>query len=276
MRLWASKAYRHYRDHGYQVFRKAWPTDSITAIADMARTQIGAYAGLIRRAGDTMDLNEFWPGTSLIKNAPLNAHVALPEGLEPLSRALRQLVTSSALADRLQELDGEDHYTIHQTILFMSAPSTEIHLDSWSVDTAPHGRAHTVWIPLQDMNPGSGVPSVISWPRERLVTEAALGLPEEGSVGERYDRYHQALAAKILGEGPEATTPLMRAGDFIVWSSLTPHFTLPSRPFPAERMALQVLVRPTRLIWGSFINQPSKWTIDRSVRINERFSLHFI
>ena len=267
-----SRTYRHYEQRGYQIFRRAFAASEIGAFADRIRQLVPAYDGLIWRHSGNMEFNEFY-SPPLVKNALLNAHITIAAGLEPISAMLRQLVTSRALGDRLQALDGEEHYTIHQTILFLSAPATDLHLDSWSLDTAPHGGAHTVWIPLQDMNPTSGVQSVIPWPKDRLVTEAELGLlPEDPG---RYERYHQALSARLLADAPEAITPLMRAGDFIVWSSLTPHFTLPSRPYPIERLALQLLVCPTRRIWGNYLNQPPKWTIDRSVRVTDQFSILF-
>jgi hypothetical protein len=263
---------RQYHQHGYHVFRSAFPAEQVSTLADLARRLITPYGGLIRRQDGEPAFNEFFPGTQLVQNAPLNAHLSLPEGLESVSATLRALVTSAALGERLRQLDGDEHYTIHQTILFMSAPTTDIHLDSWSIDTAPRGFAHTAWIPLQDMDITSGVPSVIPWPRGKLVTEAELGLADDGPVNERYDRYHRALAARLLKGTPEAITPLMRKGDFIVWSSLTPHFTLPSRPWPTERLALQVLIRPTRSTWGNFYIQPARWSIDRAVRVSERFS----
>jgi hypothetical protein len=263
---------RQYHQHGYHVFRSAFPSEQVGALADQARRLILPYRGLIRRQDDKPAFNEFFPGTQFVMNAPLNAHLSLPEELEPVSAALRALVTSAALGERLRQLDGEEHYTIHQTILFMTAPTTDIHLDSWSLDTVPRGFAHTVWIPLQDMNITSGMPSVIPWPRGKTVTEAELGLVDDGPINERYDRYHRALAARLLKGSPEAVTPLMRMGDFIVWSSLTPHFTLPSRPWPVERLALQVLIRPTRCTWGNFYVQPAPVSIDRAVRVSERFS----
>lgn len=264
---------RDYQQRGYQVFRKVFPAEQITAVADMVRDLIIPYEGLIRRNNEQSEFNEFFPSSRLIKNALLNAHLTLPSGLEPLSAALRTLITSRALGERLYSLDGEEHYSIHQTILFMSAPTTGIHLDSWSIDTVPHGFSHTVWIPLQDMNTTSGAPSVIPWPKGKLVTEADLGLSGIGPPHERYERYHQALSDRLLDASPEAVTPLMRSGDFVVWSPLTPHFTLPSRPWPAERLALQILIRPTRYAWGNYFIQPPRWTIDRAVRVTDQFSL---
>jgi hypothetical protein len=173
-------------------------------------------------------------------------------------------------------LDGSAHYIVHQSILFFAAQTTDLHLDSWSVDTAPRGRSHTVWIPLQNLDHRSGVPSLIPWPRGKVVTEAELGLQEIGTRDDRYDRYHRALRAKLLGGSPEAVMPLMRIGDFIVWSSLTPHFTLPSHPFPAERLSLQVLIRPAANRWGDFLSQPYDRTSVQTEQVNKRFSVRIV
>jgi hypothetical protein len=267
------RANRQYQERGYQVFRAAFSADEISTIADLARHLVPFYDGEIRRQDGQFAANEFFPGTQLIRNPPLHAHQSLPVGLERLSAALRSLVTSPALADRLHELDGAEHYTVHQTLLFFAAQTTDLHLDSWSVDTAPLGRSHTVWIPLQNLDHRSGVPSLIPWPRGKVVTEAELGLQEIGTRDDRYDQYHRALRAKLLGGSPEAVTPLMRIGDFIVWSSLTPHFTLPSHPFPVERLSLQVLIRPTSYRWGDFLTQPFDRTSDQIKEVVGSFSV---
>jgi hypothetical protein len=103
-----------------------------------------------------------------------------------------------------------------------------MHLDSWSLDTSPQGLSHTVWIPLQPMDHSSGVSCVIPWwPRREVVTESMLGLTPDGGDPreERYDR--------LLSGSPEVATSLMRCGDFMVWSPLTPHFTLRPRSRPS-------------------------------------------
>jgi hypothetical protein len=267
---------RHYRRRGYQVFRKAFPSSQISAIAEMACRLVPPYAGKLRRQDGSFAANEFFPGTQLVRNSPLHPHLPLPAGLEPLSSALHALVTSSALGERLKLLDGAEHYIIHQTVLFFSAQTTELHLDSWSVDTAPLGRSHTVWIPLQNLDHRSGIPSVIPWPRGHAVTERELGLQEVGTRDERYSRYHQALQAKLLSRSPEAVTPLLGMGDFVIWSSLTPHFTLPAQSFPAERLSLQVLIRPADNRWGDFLGQPFDRTSVQLQRVSERFSVRIV
>ena len=43
-----------------------------------------------------------------------------------------------------KKLDGAEHYTIPQTLLFFAAQTTGLHLDSWALDTAPVISPHTL------------------------------------------------------------------------------------------------------------------------------------
>ncbi len=270
-------ARQHYRRRGYHVFRGAFPAEEINAIAAMART-VSGFDGKLRRQDGLFSTNDSFPGTTLVRNPLLHPHLGLPRPLERLATALRSLVTSPALSSHLQGLDGERHYIIHQVLLFFAAQTTDLHLDSWSLDTAPLGRSHTVWIPLQHMGHDAGVPAVIPWPIDHVVREEALGLvPSEAAPrDERYELYHRALRAKLLRGSPEIATSLMRTGDCMIWSSLTPHFTLPSRHFPTERLSLQVLIRPARLPWGDFMSQPYGKTSVQLQRISNRFSIRVV
>jgi hypothetical protein len=275
LRRFLGRTSRHYEERGYQLFRSAFPAHEIDTIADLARRLVPPCRGETLRQSGRVETNEFYPGSTLVKNALANGHLSLPPGLEPLSAALRALITSPALAERLRKIDGAEHYTIHQTILFVAPPATDLHIDSWTMDTAPHGFAHTVWIPLQDLDYTSGVPSVIPWPRGKFVSEADLGLGSPDAdmpFSDRYHRYHLALCQRLLDSSPDVATSFMRKGDFIVWSSLTPHCTMPSRPAPKERLSLQVIIRPASYRWGNFVNQPPVWTQDCAERISDRFS----
>jgi phytanoyl-CoA dioxygenase PhyH len=272
-RLFHSPARRQYEQQGYHVFRRALPADDIGAIADMARRLVPSNQGELRRQDGTFAGNTFFPGTTLISNPLLHPHTSLAGELKPLSAALRALITSSALGERLQSLDGVRHYTIHQCLLFFAAQTTALHIDSWSVDTAPLGHSHTVWIPLQDLDHRSGIPCVVPWPLGRFLSEQDLGLADGGALsrGDRDERYHRALRARVLADGPEIATSVLHKGDFMVWSSLTPHLTLPAQSFPSERLSLQVLIRPADQRWGDFLEQP----YDRTSLQLEQVSRHF-
>jgi hypothetical protein len=262
-----------YRKCGYQHFRGVLPVDEISAFADLAYRMITPYRGEILRQDGQYAINDFHPSSSLVKNSISNAHLRLPAELKPVYDSLRALITFPAISESLRQLDGAEHYTVHQTIIFISAQTTLPHLDSWSLDTVPHGFAHTLWIPLEDMDYLSGLPAVIPWPVGKLVTEAELGLSDVGlSFRQRHDQYCDVLSRKLLGTGAGIHSSFMRKGDLIVWGSLTPHFSLPSSPFPRKRLSLQVLVRPTHYRWGTFVNQPLMWTQDPVERISDRFS----
>jgi hypothetical protein len=261
-----------YRRRGFHVFRDVLPVAQVDELATLARGMMPAYPGECLRHSGRAETNDFFPGTSLIRNSPLDLHLPLSSDLRPLSAALQALCTSPALADRLRQLDGARHYHITESLLFFAAQTTTLHLDSWGLDTVPHGGAHTLWIPLQDLDVRSGVPAVIPWPVGKVITEAELGLSSARPQGERYRAYHCALAARLLERGPEVATALARRGDLMVWSSLTPHFTLPAQPFPAERLSLQVRVRPAHLKWGSFTVQPDDHPTTRVMPATDRFS----
>lgn len=263
-----------YKRCGYQLFRSALPEDQVTALGDLAYRLITPYRGEIRRQDGNFAFNEFHPASLLVKNSVLNAHFSLPDDLKPITTALRALITSAGMYESLHRLDGADHYAIHQTIIFISAQTTVPHLDSWSMDTAPHGFAHTIWIPLEDMDYLSGLPAVVPWPVGKLVTEAELGLPDgDFTFRERHDRYCVALSERLSRTSADIRTLFMRKGDMVAWSSLTPHFTLPSSPFPRRRLSIQLLIRPAHHRWGNFVNQPAQWSPDRAEKVSDRFSI---
>jgi hypothetical protein len=261
----------HYETRGYQVFRKILPADEVVELAALARS-FRTFRGSALRQSGKLESNDFFPGTDLVRNPLLNAHLPISDELTPIRRRLNALVASPQLAGRLRQLDGADRYNIHQTLLFFTAQTTGLHLDSWGLDTSPRGFAHTVWIPLQDITFRSGVPALLPWPLGKVITESELELSADGSFNERYERYHQALSAKLLEDSPEIATVLVRRGDVMVWSSLTPHFTMPSDPFPIERLSIQILVQPTHLWWGNFLDQPQHRPTTRAIRMTNDFS----
>src|SRR5262249_16939232 len=156
---------------GHYLFRRAFPADEIGTIADMIRRLVPPHTGELRRQDGAFAANRFFPGATVVSNNLLHPDFSLPGGLTPLSPALPALSACSALGERLRSLDGGRHYIIHQSLLFFAAQTTELHLDSWSVDTAPLGHSHTVWFPLQDLDHRSGIPCVVPWPEGKVVTE---------------------------------------------------------------------------------------------------------
>ena len=263
---------RHYRRRGYYVFRDVFPVEQVDALAHLARSMMPAHEGEILRQSGRAEANDFFPGTSLIRNPPFNLHLPLSTELQPLTAAIQELITTPTLAARIADLDGAQHHYVNQTLLFFAAQTTAPHIDSWAVDTVPHGGAHTLWIPLQDMDHQSGVPAVVPWPVGKLISEREFGLSTDAPHADRYERYQAALATKLLEDTPEIVTAFARRGDVLVWSSLTPHFTLPSQPFPRERLSMQVLLWPAGAKWGSFTAQPDRFPDTRMLAATGCFS----
>ena len=263
----------HYGQRGYQVFRNVFDPAEVEALAGLVRSAAD-YEGKLLRKDGSVSTHDFFEGTRIVRNPLANYHLPLCNDVAALSASLRNLLTAPELADHLRRLDGAESYIIHQSLVFFAAQTTELHIDSWGVDTSPRGCAHTLWVPLQDMHYRAGVPAVVPWPLGEVVTEADLGLTADGTVAERYEHYHQAFARRILEGRPELVTAFLNRGDLVVWSSLTPHLTLPSMPFPIERLSLQVLLKPTALRRGTFLEQPEKWYPERAIRASEDIFLY--
>lgn len=262
----------HYLERGYCVLRDVLPRADVERLAEQARALLPAYGGEVLRQNGRREVNEFFPDTRLIRNSPANLHLGLNPDLRPVWEGLRAVISAPTLATRLQELDDAQHYHITQTLLFFAAQTTGLHIDSWGLDTVPRGFAHTLWIPLQELDQRSGLPAIVPWPIGKVVSEEELGLDTNAPQGERYERYHEALSAKVLAGSPELVTVLAKPGDVVVWSSITPHLTLPSYPFPKERLSIQVLLRPAHMIWGNFTVQPDSYPPPPVVRATDRFS----
>lgn len=262
-----------YRRRGFKHLRGVLPTGLVDELAASIDRSIPPYGGEIQRQDGRYETNRFFPSSTLVRNAILNAHEALPEPLAPIRNGMRALLTCAEMYRSLHAIDGADHYTVHQSIIFMAAQKTTPHLDSWSLDTAPHGYAHTIWVPLEDLDYLAGVPAVVAWPIGKLVPEADLGIDaSQLSFRERHDRYCVALTQKLSSEGTDFYTSFMRRGDLLIWGSLTPHFSLPSFPEVRRRLSLQVLIRPTHHRWGTYATQPPEWEPTRSEEVSQHFA----
>lgn len=261
-----------YRQRGYHVFRNALPVESVNALANLVHSHIRYRQEPLLRHDGSFSTHRYAQGTELIQNSLMDCHLPFTTAMQPVETALASLIASPAVASHLRQLDGAAHYTIHQTIFFFIAQATDLHFDGWGFDTSPRGHVHTLWIPLQDMSHRSGLPSVIAWEQGKILSEADLGLSSENESAGRYERYHNAFIERVMRGSPELTTCMLRKGDFMVWSSTTPHLSLPAFERPVERMSLQVLLRPSHLAWGNFFNQPTEIWHGRYINPSSDFS----
>jgi len=261
-----------YQQRGYHVFRKALPVEAIDALAKLVHGHIQCRQEPLLRHDGSFSTHSYAHGTALIQNSLMDCHLPFHSAMQPVETALASVIASPEMASCLRQLDSAAHYTIHQTIFFFIAQMTDLHFDGWGFDTSPRGHAHTLWIPLQDMDHRSGLPSVIAWKRGKVLSEADLGLSSADQFEGRYEHYHNAFVPQVMRDSPELTTCVLHKGDFMVWSSTTPHLSLPAFERPVERLSLQVLLRPSHMAWGNFFNQPTEIWHGRYINPSSDFS----
>jgi ectoine hydroxylase-related dioxygenase (phytanoyl-CoA dioxygenase family) len=243
-----------YQQHGYAIFRGVLPLAKIDALRSTVENEvIASDRPFLRHKSTVREPNRFIEGEAgqrVPVNGLLDPH-AQPE-TPRTAAAIEDLLLTDGVADLLTSIDGAGRYTVHQTILFFTPPGTGIHIDGWGFDTDPRGFAHTVWIPLERVTTRNGPLAIVPWRRGDVVRPADLGVkePHEPADGSRrpYMAYHDALNVHLRDR--EQISPELAPGDFVTFASTTPHGT---RPFETpSRWAMQVLVRPSNLRWGSW------------------------
>jgi ectoine hydroxylase-related dioxygenase (phytanoyl-CoA dioxygenase family) len=245
-----------YQQYGYAIFRGVISQPKIDALrATIESEVIDSDGAFLRYQTAVREPNRFVTGPSgqrVLANALLDPH-AQPE-TPRTAAALEDLLLTDAIAGLLASIDGADNHTIHQTILFFMPPGTHIHLDGWGFDTEPRGFAHTIWLPLEPVDLRNGPLAIVPWPRGKVVSPAELGVeqPSEPADGSRrpHSAYHAALQNYLRRHAPDCVVPQLDPGDMVVFASTTPHGTLPFQS--PTRAAMQVLVRPSNLRWGSW------------------------
>jgi ectoine hydroxylase-related dioxygenase (phytanoyl-CoA dioxygenase family) len=247
-----------YERNGYFVFRRAVPQARVREVQEIVNCEIlPSDRAYLRHPNNHHEPHEFVgdePNRRPMRGL-LDPH-RQPE-TKRLGRGLLDVICSDEITACLQQIGGEDSYTIHQTILFFVGPGTDLHFDGWAMDTVPHGYCHTLWIPFEPVTLRNGPICVAPWRRGNFLTPEALGIedfvPEEDPTRKAYHSYHDHLTRYIRESGAICALPQFDPGDFIVFSSTTPHGTLPAPGHP-PRLAMQVLVRPSRLPWNNILS----------------------
>lgn len=245
-----------YQQYGYAIFRGVIPLPAIAALRATVESEvIASDASFLRYQTAAREPNRFVEGPGgrrVLANALLDPH-AQPE-TPRTAAAIAELLLTDGIADLLARIDGADNHTVHQTILFFMPPGTHVHIDGWGLDTEPRGFAHTIWLPLEPVDLNNGPLAIVPWPRGKVVSPAQLGVeePSEPADGSRrpHVAYHVALQAYLRRHAPDCVVPQLDSGDMVVFASTTPHGTLPFQS--PSRAAMQVLVRPSNLRWGSW------------------------
>jgi ectoine hydroxylase-related dioxygenase (phytanoyl-CoA dioxygenase family) len=242
-----------YDRNGYYIFRDRLPLDAIRAVhACLEQDIYPSSDSFLRHPSITKQPHEyrtFVEGGKFVSNALFNPH--LQSKTTHLGQLILKLVCSDETALCLEALDGELAHTMHQGILFFVPPGTEPHIDGWALDTLPPGNFMTLWVPLESITLRNGPVAVFPWKRGKFMTPEMLGVDlRDDDHQSAYFNYTGALAHSIHDRRITCVVPQLEPGDFIVFSSLTPHATMPPENQRKRRMALQILARPTASRWG--------------------------
>lgn len=238
----------NYDEQGYRVFRQLLPLEAVNAVRERVFEDLYPSEGTFLRHPSVTRETNIWrerlDGTQFVANSLLNPHLQ-PE-TTAIGRAVLDLVCSTAIADQLAAIDGDSRHTLLQIIMFFYSPITELHIDGWGTDTLPEGGQFTLWIPLEPITPHNGPVGVFPWPRREPVSLEQAGVSRDAEDKMvPYHAYQEAIGRMVRERRIDCVAPLLDPGDMLIFSSLTPHVSLPPKHDRISRMALQVLARPT-------------------------------
>jgi phytanoyl-CoA hydroxylase len=129
------------------------------------------------------------------------------------------LLTQPAIQQAIRVLCGEPGHVVH-TMYFDGNQHTWAHRDGHYIDARQPGRMIGVWVAAEDIDPDAGRFFVL--PRSHT-------MPVPGEQGDPNGADYKTAMAHFVRHGPlECVAPVMRRGDFLLWSSLTIHGSLPT------------------------------------------------
>lgn len=204
-----------FRSEGYVVIPAALPQERIDAVLRAQRASRRNPLLIFRGQGVVGYERARWNDQGQMVRSIQNPHLL---GLAPrLSGAIRRLVFSPAIARSLEACTGIQRWVNWQTMLFDRSVGTELHLDTWFLDTEPRGHLLGLWIALEDITAESG-PFVI-YPRSQSLPVA---IEMRGGLAQLSDRTAQ-LREALQRSSLEPKPLLLRKGDLVIWNSLVAH-----------------------------------------------------
>jgi hypothetical protein len=248
-----------YRANGFFLFRQGLDRHLVEAVADTEEAIVRPYRGpLLRHNGKVTshDHSQGPPWDVARRQSGLQDPHKLGESpIRAFSEAAKRLLTSESLFRCLNQIDGQERYTLHQVIFFFVSARTDIHLDRVTLDTTPRGQSFTVWIPIDHVRPANGPLFVVPRPVGTYDQELEGITGGDGSRGAMTIAYNDALARKIGGDTEEAMMPFQQPGDVLIFGPSTPHGSFAALDKHLWRRSFQAIYRPTSVTrWGAYPN----------------------
>jgi ectoine hydroxylase-related dioxygenase (phytanoyl-CoA dioxygenase family) len=200
--------------NGYVVVPGAIPNDLIDAVLQAQLLSRRNPLLIFRGQGVVSYERARWNAQGQMVRSIHNPH--LLGFAAKLSHAIRSLVFSPPIAEALQKSTGIQRWVNWQTMLFDRSVGTDLHLDTWFLDTYPRGHLIGIWIALEDITAESG-PFLI-FPRSQNLPVAT----EMRGLAQLSDRTAQ-LRAALRDAAIDPKPLLLRKGDLVLWNSLVAH-----------------------------------------------------
>lgn len=253
-----------YQRQGFFVFRNVLDREAIGRLLETVEDEVIRSDREFRRhPRSDLQANRYVEepssGRRIVANPLLDPH--RHSETPRVAEAIRRLICTHQVADLLHSVDAAEQHTIHQTIIFFTSPATDMHMDGWGLDSQPFGYSHTMWLPLEPVTLLNGPLALVPWPLGRFVSPQELGMGgnflqgDDDGAREDYHQYHERLDRFIRLYHPVTVVPQLEPGDIVLFSSLTPHRTLPSNSRYVARMAMQIMLRDSSRAWGSWPQQ---------------------
>ncbi len=253
-----------YRTNGFMIFRKALDPRQIAEVARLEEEVVLPYTGPLFRHGGRAVPHDFYQSGNLSalersRSGLMNAHQLKGNPIQPFADAFARLLTSPAMFDCFHALDGEERYTLHQTILFFVSPLTRSHLDRATLDTDPLGHSFTAWIPIDPVNAVNGTVFLVPHPAGEYDSEQEMGIVVPGDTRAANEAIGRALARKLQARGAVMVAPILNPGDLVVFAPSTPHGSFPPVIANSRRRSAQAVYRATRFDrWGAYPNHDQR------------------
>jgi phytanoyl-CoA hydroxylase len=221
----------HYLDQGFVVVRGAVPRELCArAVAAFEREVKPSRAYFKRHASSDFERHVF-TAAGFMKYPIMNLQDLPSDRFADFRASGLEMLAHRSVREVMSILLGEPGRMIH-TMYFDGNQKTWAHRDSHYIEAEETGRMIGVWIAAEDIDPGAG--RFYVYARSHITpTPPDLRLDELDPNGPEYKRRMQEFAG---GSSLRLVAPALRAGDMILWSSLTIHGSLATaRPDRSRR-----------------------------------------
>ncbi len=237
-------ANREYETKGW-VFKKGLnPDGTKTFIQHVDNFVKSKKVPALRQNGQVLSNNEMPDGIyDTTGSGLLNFHLEKNGIMADIAKSLGEDILCDKLADFLVEVFATPNFVLHQSLIFFWSPVTDPHPDMVTLGSDDENECFTIWMALDDVSDLNGGIYVTDL---RRVDTSDVSKDDYAHFADTYEeRFYDAQ--------PILISPVMRPGDFVLFSSTTPHgsFT-PKKPWKTKkRWGIQLVFRTERCdVWG--------------------------